>query len=67
MSDGYSNRRFQCPFFQWDERRKVHCEGGLVVLPPPELKTYMDRYCAAMPGWQDCPIAKGLEASYERS
>lgn len=66
MSCGYSGRRFQCPFFRWDERKKVHCEGGVLALPVPELRRYMDSYCANMPGWKSCPIAKGLEEYYDR-
>lgn len=66
MSVGYSGRKFQCPFFRWDERQKVHCEGGAVCLPVPELRRYMDRYCSSLQGWRDCPIAKSLEEYYDR-
>ena len=30
---GYSNKTFACPFFKWDERLCVHCEGGRVTFP----------------------------------
>lgn len=66
MSSGYSSRRFQCPFFTWDEKNKVHCEGGVIALPVPELRRYMDTYCAHMPGWKCCPIAKALNDYYDR-
>lgn len=66
MSSGYSGRRFQCPFFKWDEKKKVHCEGGVVALPVPELRRYMDRYCACLTGWKDCPLARALEEHYDR-
>lgn len=66
MSKGYSGRRFQCPFYKWDERQKVHCEGGVVGLPVPELRRYMDRYCSSLEGWKDCPIARALGEYYDR-
>lgn len=66
MSSGYSSRRFQCPFFRWDERKKVHCEGGVVCLPVPELHRYMDRHCSSGEGWKDCPIARALAEYNER-
>lgn len=66
MSSGYSSRRFQCPFFKWDERKKVHCEGGVVALPVPELRRYMDRYCASLEGWKGCPLANALWEYYDR-
>ena len=33
---GYSNKTFACPFFTWDERLAVHCEGGRVTFPDKE-------------------------------
>ena len=66
MSSGYSGRRFQCPFFKWDERKKVHCEGGVVALPVPELRRYMDRYCASLEDWEKCSFAGTLLEFYER-
>lgn len=66
MSNGYSSRRFQCPFFKWDERQKVHCEAAVVTIPARELGTYMDRYCASETGWHDCPLAGALMEHYER-
>lgn len=66
MSSGYSGRRYQCPFFKWDERRKIHCEGGVVALPRAELGRYADRYCGSLTGWRECPIAMGLSAYYDK-
>ena len=67
MSSGYTSKRFQCPFFTWDEKGKIHCEGGMVKLPMPELSQYVDQYCACHPGWKDCPIARELWGYYERT
>lgn len=33
---GYSHRTWACPFYRWDERCKVHCEGGCVAFPDRE-------------------------------
>lgn len=66
MSSGYTSRRFQCPFFKWDEKRKVHCEAGVIAMPLPELHQYMDDYCANHPGWKRCPLAESLGSYYDR-
>lgn len=66
MSDGYSSKRFKCPFFRWDEKGKVHCEGGVVSLPRPELRRYVEQYCANLQGWKQCPMARGMGEYYDR-
>ena len=44
---GYSNRTFYCPFFRWDERTRVHCEGGKISFPDPEAALiYIAGHCA---------------------
>lgn len=65
MSNGYSNRLFQCPFFKWDELQKLHCEAAVVTIPARELQQYMDRYCASLPGWKTCPLASALLHHYD--
>ena len=59
---GYSNKTWQCPFFRWDERLCVHCEGGKVEFPDMKVRDY----CADNPGWKKCTIASFLERFYER-
>lgn len=66
---GYSNRTWACPFFKWDERRKVHCEGGCCA-SFPDRKTaqeYATRYCASVDGWRACTMAAALLRYYERT
>ena len=64
---GYSNKTFACPFFKWDERLCVHCEGGRVTFPDKAAaQEYIDRYCAAQ-GWQACTVASALLRYYERT
>lgn len=68
VSTGYSNRKWICPFFAWDERGKVHCEcGNCISFPDREAYVaYTDQYCASLPGWQKCSVASALLAYYER-
>ena len=64
---GYSNRIWTCPFFTWDERQAVHCEGGRVVFQDREaIQEYAERHCASLNGWKDCSIACSLLRYYER-
>ena len=42
---GYSHKTWACPFFHWDERLCVRCEGGCMSFPDREaLAEYADRY-----------------------
>lgn len=69
MSSGYSSKTWACPFLKWDEKRKVHCEGGCCV-SFPDRKAYAEyttRYCASLQGWKDCTIAAALLEYYERT
>lgn len=64
---GYSNKTFICPFFKWDERLGVHCEGGKVVFPDrAAAEDYIDRHCGAG-GWRNCSVASSLLRYYERT
>ena len=64
---GYSHRTWACPFYRWDERCKVHCDGGCVAFPDRKAAAeYARRYCGAVDGWQACSIAQGLRQYYER-
>lgn len=65
---GYSSKTFTCPFFRWDERMCVHCEGGQVSFPDKEAaQEYIDQYCASPDGWQTCSVASSLLRYYERT
>ena len=65
---GYSNKTFTCPFFKWDERLCVHCEGGRPSFPDRKAaQEYIDRYCGGLDGWKDCSIAQNLLRYYERT
>ncbi len=64
----YWHKDWKCPFFKWDERQKVACEGRCVVSMPDRKSalSFMDRYCADLNGWRGCSIAKALLDYYDR-
>jgi hypothetical protein len=65
---GYSSKTFVCPFFKWDERLRVHCEGGCLSFHDrPEAEDYIDRHCADLEGWKCCSLACSLLRYYERT
>ncbi len=65
---GYSNKTFACPFFRWDERLRVHCEGGCVSFRDRQEATeYIDRHCADLKDWNSCSLACSLLRYYERT
>ncbi len=64
---GYSHIAWSCPFYVWDERQKIHCEAG-VIMPPDRkmMSQYTRKYCANLPGWERCSLARCLLAHYDR-
>ena len=65
---GYSHRSWSCPFFKWDERLAVHCEGGRLTFPDRDAaRAYAERYCAGERGWKQCTLSRALELYYERT
>ena len=65
---GYSHKTWACPFFHWDERLCVRCEGGCMSFPDREaLAEYADRYCANLQDWKSCTVAANLLKYYERT
>lgn len=64
----YWHKRWACPFFRWDQRRRVACEGrcGVVMADREEAAAYMERYCASLNGWERCALARALLGRYER-
>lgn len=66
MSSGYSSKTWACPFFKWDEKQKVHCEGGVVSLWPKTYDDYTNAYCASVENWQKCSLAVYLVRQYDK-
>lgn len=61
-------KTYCCPFYRWEEKRCVHCEGGTVQLPDKAAQdAYINRFCSSNPAWQNCPIAEELLNYYERN
>ena len=68
MSTGYSSRIWVCPFFRWDKKAQVYCEGGTVAMPDNRaFQEFVTTYCAADKGWENCAIAKSMTEYYERT
>jgi hypothetical protein len=65
VSSGYRTRRWRCPFFRWDERFSVHCEGGCVSLPKEVFVGFINDFCDSEGGWEKCPVAKRLMHFYD--
>lgn len=65
---GYSNKTFTCPFFRWDERLCIHCEGGRIAYPDRKTaEEYINRYCGSVVHWKECSVASNLLRYYERT
>ena len=64
---GYSHIYWSCPFFKWDEKCSVHCEGGKLTFNSYEsLSRYAERHCANAKDWEACTVAAALVEEYER-
>lgn len=57
-----------CPYFSWEDGLTLHCEGGCLRFnDAAERRSYVYRYCADVPGYQECTIAQNITKRYERS
>ena len=64
----YSRRRWACPFFRWDEMRRVNCEAGKLSFPDGVAKrNYADEFCGSVCGWESCTAARMLVDYYDRT
>ena len=58
------NKFWACPFFKWDGKQEISCEGGRVNFPLPDTaNAYMNEYCAG--DWKKCSVAAALLEYYE--
>ena len=58
---------FTCPYYGWDSKCSVHCEGGNMQFPDAEAaKEYLLTYCTAVPGWRRCTVAQAITRHYEK-
>ena len=57
-----------CPFFKWEEKLTVHCEGAKLRFGTDSARLdYARRYCANAKCWKDCTLAQNLIRDYERN
>lgn len=63
----YSRRTWCCPFFMYDEKGTIHCEGGSrFKMKDKEIyASFADKYCGDPKGWRKCPIAHALWKLYD--
>lgn len=60
------NLYWACPYWKWDARMEVNCEGGRISFPSAaSANEYMRSYCASLTGWKHCTVAKKLTDYYE--
>lgn len=71
MSSGsYLQADVQCPFYRFDDRRRIVCEGaaqGAISIQMfksrEECEEHMLRFCCS--SYECCPLQKGLMTKYE--
>ena len=73
MSFGYSNRTWECPYFQWDRYvqktgiYEIHCsdKSRIMFRTKAGYSSFADKLCGCK-DYAKCPIAKKIEAEEER-
>lgn len=60
----YWHKPFECPFYLWNEKRTIGCEGGKIHI---ESKlAFMEFMETCETKWKSCPIAQALINDEER-
>lgn len=60
-------KTWECPFYKWDARLAVYCEGGKITFPDRKaLEDYSEKHCTSLNGWEMCSLAESLLQYYER-
>lgn len=60
-------RVFECPFFKWEEKLRIHCEAGVLdFMSRDGYKDYCDKFCGDALGWKGCTLAQNLGMEYEK-
>lgn len=64
----YFPKLFICPYYKWDERLCVHCEGGKISFPDTQsANAYKESFCASSGGWEKCTVSLNLTKYYDRT
>ena len=63
---GWRNVTWVCPYFHYDEKLLVACEGGTRIKfdDIQTLRQYEDAHCCSMDGYHKCSVAQALEEKY---
>ena len=62
----YRNEVFTCPYYGWETKSAVNCEGGKIRLPDAEAaREYFRTYCTDLNGWRRCTVARAITRHYE--
>lgn len=60
-------KTWTCPFFKWEEKQKIHCEGGGPAFELPEtFREFSNAYCASTENWRKCSLADALVRQYDK-
>jgi len=64
---GYTHKTWSCPYFIWDDKRMIKCEGGRLRFPDfATCSGFAENYCASLSGngWKNCCIARTVSLWY---
>ena len=64
----HSRRVWRCPYYKFDRKLEVHCEGGSVfrVADRAIFYEHANRYCSNAKHWERCQIAECLTKLYNK-
>ena len=63
----YSHLTYCCPYYEWDGKTDMHCEGGRIAFPDRDTaQMYFQTYCGDVDGWRRCTVARAITRFYER-
>ena len=63
---GYSHLIYCCPYYEWDGKTDMHCEGGKIAFPDrATAQMYFNTYCGDVDGWRRCTVARAITRFYE--
>ena len=60
----YWHKLFECPFYKWNEKRTIGCEGGRITIESKVAFLEFMETCETK--WKSCPIARALMNDAER-
>ena len=62
----YFSFEWRCPYYKWNDKLGVRCEGGRMKLPTDEAsREYIRQYCDDLNGWRRCTVARAITRFYE--